>query len=245
MRLSDFGALTFDCYGTLIDWETGMRARLEPWARRHGIERTGDEMLEMFNRIEHDWESAHPTMSYPALLANTHRDFARALGAPADDSEAEAFGASIGDWLPFPDSVDALARLKRHYKLVILSNVNKAGIAKSAAHLGNPFDLILTAEEIGSYKPARRNFEVLIERVAALGVPKERILHTAQSLFHDHVPANEIGLKSAWIDRRAGKKGVGATVAVSRMPHLDFRFETLGAMADAREAEALQDARGR
>ncbi len=242
MRLSDFEALTFDCYGTLIDWETGMGKRLEPWAKRHGIALSNDAMLETFNRIEHRWETAHPRMPYPTLLANVHREFARELGAPADDSEAEAFGAAIGEWQPFPDSVAALAQLKRHYKLVILSNVDIASVTKSAAHLGNPFDLILTAEEIGSYKPARRNFEVLIERLAALGVAKEKILHTAQSLFHDHEPANAMGLKSAWIDRRAGRTGTGATVAVARMPHVDFRFETLGAMAAARQAEAGREA---
>ena len=238
MRLSDFEALIFDCYGTLIDWETGMGKRLEPWAKRHGITLSKDAMLEKFNGIEHRWETTHPRMPYPTFLTNVHREFARELGAPADDSEAEGFGAAIGEWLPFPDSVAALAQLKRHYKLVILSNVDKASVAKSAAHLGNLFDLILTAEEIGSYKPARRNFEVLIERLAALGVAKEKILHTAQSLFHDHEPANRMGLKSAWIDRRAGKTGTGATVAVTRMPHIDFRFVTLGAMAAAREAEA-------
>jgi 2-haloacid dehalogenase len=236
MKLADFRALTFDCYGTLIDWEAGIRSHLEPWAAKHGIAKNGDELLSLYARVEKGVETANPRMLYPEILANTLMAMAKELGKGADETAAKAFGASVGDWPAFPDSADALAYLKRHYKLVILSNVDDASVKRSAARLGNHFDDIVTAQQVGSYKPNLRNFEVLIERVGKLGVPKSGILHTAQSLGVDHVPVNAIGLSSAWIDRGRTTAGVGATVTVEKMPHYDFRFPTLQAMADAHKA---------
>ena len=151
-----------------------------------------------------------------------------------------AFGASIAHWPAFPDTADALRRLGQRYKLVILSNVNRAGFAASNAKLGVTFDAIYTAEDIGSYKPARRNFEHMLERLEAdHGVVPGQILHTAQSLFHDHVPAGDFGLARAWIDRQGLSKGGawGATAEVAERPEVDFLFPTMAAMADAVEAE--------
>lgn len=238
MKLSDFDALTFDVYGTLINWEPGILAVLRPWATRHGVEASDGALLEAFAHHQADAEEASPGMLYYDVLADAHRGIARGLGVAPDDGEADAFAASIADWPAFPDSVEALAYLKRHYKLVALSNVHEEGIAASAKRLGDPFDLILTAEAIGSYKPTPRNFEVLIERLAGIGVAKEKILHTAQSLHHDHAPANRFGLANAWIDRRAGTAYAGATLAVESMPRVDFRFESMAEMVAAHRAEA-------
>ncbi len=237
MKLSDFDALTFDVYGTLINWEPGILDALRPWAERNGAAGSDGALLESFARHQAKTEEAHPGMLYSDVLADVHRGIARGLGVAPDDGEADAFAASIADWPAFPDSVEALAYLKRHYKLVALSNVHEEGIAASAARLGDPFDLILTAEAIGSYKPTPRNFEVLIERLAGMGIAKEKILHTAQSLHHDHAPANRFGLANAWIDRRVGTAHAGATLPVDPMPRVSFRFATMAELVEAHRAE--------
>jgi 2-haloalkanoic acid dehalogenase type II len=143
----------------------------------------------------------------------------------------------VGEWPAFPDSAEALAYLKGHFKLIILSNVDRASFAGSNRRLAVEFDEIFTAEDIGSYKPNLRNFEYLLEHLAANGVGKDDLLHVAQSLFHDHVPANRMGIASAWIDRRHDKPGAGATVLPDPMPHFDFRFTSLGELAAAHRAE--------
>ena len=143
--------------------------------------------------------------------------------------------------IPFPDTADALRALKRHFKLVILSNVNRDGFAASNRKLGVDFDAIYTAEDVGSYKPTPRNFEYMLERLSAdLGLAAGDVLHTAQSLFHDHVPAREFGLANAWIDRQGLDEGGnwGATAPVAERPEVDFLFPTMAAMAEAARAEA-------
>ncbi len=170
------------------------------------------------------------------LLGVVHDKLGQAWGTAPDAAEAARFGASVPDWPAFPDTPAALAELKRHYRLVILSNVDRAGFAGSAPRLGVAFDDVFTAEDIGSYKPDPRNFAFLIERLAARGFAKTDILHVAQSLFHDHGPANDAGLASAWIDRRGGAAG-GATAVPERMPHYDWRFASLAELAEARRRE--------
>ena len=239
MKLSSFTALSFDCYGTLIDWETGLRAALGPLRWRCGL---GDEqMLEAFGRREHEVEKLHPGLRYSDLLQEVHRSLAREFGVDDDPLEAAAFGHSVGDWPAFPDSADALRYLKQHFRLIILSNVDRASFARSNARLGVEFDHVFTAEEIGSYKPALRNFEYMLDRIEADGIAKGELLHVAQSLFHDHGPANELGIASAWIDRRAGREGGGATPMPDPAPRFDFRFTSLGELADAHRAELLDD----
>ena len=130
-----------------------------------------------------------------------------------------------------------MSYLKQHFQLIILSNVDRASFAASNRRLGVTFDQILTAEEIGSYKPDLRNFDYLLSRAGEAGIAKHELLHVAQSLFHDHVPANRLGIASAWIDRRHGKPGGGATVTPDPMPHFDFRFTSLGDLAAAHRAE--------
>ncbi len=240
MRLSDFRVLTFDCYGTLIDWESGILAALRPLqAAVQGTGRTlaREAVLEAFARHEAAQEAATPAMIYADLLAVVHRRLADEWNVTVDDAAHARFGASVPDWPAFPDSPAALAYLKQHYQLVILSNVDRESFQASNRRLGVTFDAIHTAQDIGSYKPDPRNFDYLLDQLARRGIGKADILHTAQSLFHDHVPAKRFGLASAWIDRRQDQQGWGATKPPSEGAAYDFRFPTLAAMAQAHRAE--------
>ncbi|MFL6760886.1 haloacid dehalogenase type II [Sphingomonas sp.] len=235
MRLSDFKALSFDCYGTLIDWESGILEALQPLSQRSGA--TAVEILKAYGPIEHDIEVQQPGLAYSRLLERVHERLCGQLGVEPDEVEAAKFGGSVGDWPAFPDSAEALAYLKQHFRLIILSNVDRVSFAGSNRRLDVEFDRILTAQDIGSYKPDLRNFEYLLAGVQDDGIAKSDLLHVAQSLFHDHVPANRMGIASAWIDRRAGSAGSGATMLPDPMPHYDFRFTSLGELADAHRAE--------
>ena len=232
-RLQDFAALSFDCYGTLIDWESGLWTALQPLLARSAAPPAREAALERFAETEARVQAEVPARRYADVLAEVHRRLADAWGVAPDAAAASRFGASVGDWPAFPDTGDALRRLKRRYRLVILSNVDRASFARTLPRLGVEFDDVFTAEEIGSYKPDPRNFAFLIARMAERGVAREAILHVAQSLYHDHVPANAAGLASAWIDRRARAGGSGATAPPPPGVRWDFRFETLAALADA------------
>ena len=232
-RLSQFEALSFDCYGTLIDWETGLLEALQPLLDRASPRPTAQAALEAYAQAEGDAEAAHPAERYPEILSRAWSALAARWGVADDPDERRRFGQSVGDWPAFPDSPDALRRLKARYKLVILSNVDRASFAKSNRRLEVEFDRIITAQDLGSYKPDPRNFEALVEAVEALGVPRGKLLHVAQSLYHDHVPAKAMGLATAWIDRRAGQEGGGATLRPGTEIHPDFVYATLGALADA------------
>ena len=235
MRLSDFKALSFDCYGTLIDWETGLVEALRPLRERSGA--SPEQLLEAYGPIEHAVEEEFPGLAYSELLEKVHARLCARLGVKENPEEAAVLSASVGDWPAFPDSPGALAYLKEHFQLIILSNVDRASFAGSNRRLGVEFDAVFTAQDIGSYKPDLRNFDYLLEQAAERGIGKGELLHVAQSLFHDHVPANRLGVASAWIDRRAGKDGGGATVIPNPMPRFDFRYTSLGELADAHRSE--------
>jgi 2-haloalkanoic acid dehalogenase type II len=236
MRLSDFDALTFDCYGTLIDWESGILGALKPWAARHGVRADDEALLAAFGRAESRREAQHPTTLYPEILALVLRDLGAELGAPVSDEEAAAFGASVKDWPAFADSAAALAYLKQHYKLIIVSNVDRDSFRHSNKKLGVAFDAVVTAQDSGAYKPALNHFHLAFERLAALGIGKAKLLHVAQSLFHDHVPAKQLGLATAWINRRAGRGGEGATpVAAPVKP--DWEVPSMAAFAELHRRE--------
>jgi 2-haloalkanoic acid dehalogenase type II len=235
MRLSDFKALSFDCYGTLIDWESGIAQALAPLLARSGV--GIEELLDAYGPIEHEVEEEFPDLRYSSLLEKVHARLSQKLGVAENAEEAAAFGASVGDWPAFGDAPDALRYLKQHFRLIILSNVDRQSFSGSNRRLGVEFDAILTAEEIGSYKPDVRNFEFLLARVADFCMAKSELLHVAQSLFHDHAPANRMGIASAWIDRRHDKAGSGATRMPDQAPHYDFRFTSLEELAAAHRAE--------
>jgi 2-haloacid dehalogenase len=241
LQLTDFRVLTFDCYGTLIDWESGLYAALQPLLTRAGVSLSRESVLATFAQHESRQEAATPSMRYADLLCQVHGGLARAWNVEQVTEESRAFGASVGNWPAFSDTVAALQYLRQHYRLVILSNVDRASFAATLPRLGVTFDAVFTAEDIGSYKPDPRNFAYLIDRLAAMGLARQKILHTAQSLFHDHAPANAAGLASAWIDRRQdaegpGAQGWGATSAPPPGVHYDFRFASLQEMAQAHQA---------
>jgi 2-haloacid dehalogenase len=236
MRLTDFKVLTFDCYGTLIDWETGMISALEPLTTRvSGL--TRDAILEAHAKQEVAQERITPTMRYRDLLAVVYKRLAEAWRVPVRWDECVAYGKSVATWPAFADSPAALRYLKRHYKLVILSNVDNATFVASNEKLEVEFDAICTAEDIGSYKPDPRNFQYMLDHLAGLGLAKRDVLHTAESLFHDHAPAQAIGLATSWIHRRHDKMGHGATMAPGSPPRTDFRFTSMAEMVKAHEAE--------
>jgi 2-haloalkanoic acid dehalogenase type II len=240
-RLSEFKTLTFDCYGTLIDWESGIWDALQPLLMAGGRDDiTRVPALADFARFESAQQAETPGMLYPELLSVVHGRMARHYGIATTAGMDTAFGASLAHWPAFADTADALRRLKKRYKLVILSNVNRAGFAASNRKLGVEFDAIYTAEDVGCYKPNPRNFDFMLERLAAdQGIGKADILHTAQSLFHDHVPATRAGLAKAWIDRQGLAAGGdwGATAEVPERPEVDFLFPSMVALADAVEAD--------
>lgn len=232
-----FAALSFDCYGTLIDWESGIVAALRPWLERHGREIDDEELLRAFAATETVEEQADPA-PYPVILGRVMRRLGERYGLSVTVDEAAAFGASVGEWPAFPDSPEALARLARRFRLIILSNVDRASFARSKERLGAAFDAIVTAEDVGSYKPDRRNFEALFDSARGLGVERDALLHVAESLYHDHTPARELGLASVWIHRRAGRAGGGATPDADPSIRPAWRFTSLAAFADAVEADA-------
>ena len=235
MQLTDFRVLTFDCYGTLIDWESGIIKALQPLFARADPALSRDEVLEAFGRHETAQQSETPSMIYSELLAVVHSRLAHEWGIQTNASESTAFGLSVPDWPSFPDSPAALQYLKKHYKLAILSNVDRESFQASNERLQIGFDYIFTAQDIGSYKPSPRNFEYLIEKLGYEGFPKNAILHTAESLYHDHLPANKAGLASAWIYRRHAQQGFGATHPPGAMPRYDFQFKSMEELAKAHQ----------
>ncbi|MCU1359664.1 MAG: 2-haloalkanoic acid dehalogenase [Ilumatobacteraceae bacterium] len=222
--------MSFDCYGTLIDWETGILQSLQPWCAWRGIHLSPVELLELFGRHENVVEHEHPTMLYPEVLAESLRRMAGSLGEGANDIDCAEFGASVASWPAFADTAVALRRLKQRYRLIIVSNIDRSSFARSNRRLGVEFDLVITAEDVGSYKPSLGHFDALFEQLPGLGVQRGELLHVAQSLFHDHGPAKQLGLPSVWIDRRAGRSGAGATPPTT--VDVDLRYTSLAAFAD-------------
>jgi 2-haloacid dehalogenase len=237
MKLSDFKALTFDCYGTLIDWETGMFEALKPLTAKVKRSLMRDDILEAHARHESAQQSVTPAMKYSELLAVVCKRLAEEWGVAASFEECQTYGGSIKNWPAFPDSVEALSYLKKNFKLVILSNVDNASFAHSNKRLQVDFDAVYTAQDIGSYKPSDRNFDYMVTNLQNLGIAKSQILHTAESLFHDHCPASRHGLASCWIYRRHDQKGFGATMNPGVTPQYSFRFNSMAELVAAHRRE--------
>lgn len=239
-KLTDFKLLSFDVYGTLIDWERGALTALESSLQKSG--KTFDDpgldqkhILQVLHEIEPVVERENPKLKYSEVLTICHPQLCKKLGlAEPTKEESQKFGASVGSWPGFPDTVDALKRLSKVYKLVVLSNVDNESFKAGNAHglQGFKFDAVYTAEDIGSYKPDLKNFEYMLKHVKEeFGVEKHEVLQTAQSQFHDHHPAKDIGIKSSWIYRP------GAVMGNRKDPVYNWKFDTLGDMADAVEKE--------
>ncbi len=239
MKLTDFSILTFDCYGTLIDWEGGIYSALAPLLSKVTA-MSRDEALQHFAEEESSQEAQTPDMPYNLILVHVYQRLAKRLGANITRVEANIFGASVPDWPEFADSVGALQYLKKYYKLVILSNVDRLSFRGSNVRLQTAFDGIYTAQDIGSYKPDLRNFDYMLAHAKEdFGAEKNQILHVAQSLFHDHAPANQKGLASVWIDRRHDQDGWGATMpppnASQGGPQYNWRFTSMADFAKAHQ----------
>ena len=221
-----FDVLTFDCYGTLIDWEAGLLAALRD-ALPGTDEVRDDALLEAYAGHEAEAERP-PYRSYREVLATGLRGVAADLGLEVADDAVARFSESVRDWPAFPDSAEALARLRGRYRLGVITNCDTDLFAASNEKLGVTFDWVVTAALARSYKPALTGFELAFETI---DVPRERILHVAQSLFHDHVPAKQLGLTSVWIDRRHDRPGAGATPQAEAAP--DASYPSMLASADA------------
>ena len=237
MPVNDFKVLSFDCYGTLIDWETGLLRALVPLRSRLDVEITDDQLLQLYAHHESAQQSLTPKMLYRELMANTYQRIAEQYDIQADWKECSDFGESIKSWSPFADTSESLQYLKRYYKLVILSNVDNESFAATNKVLGVTFDYVFTAQDIGTYKPNDNNFRFMVDTLAEHGIAKREILHTAQSLYHDVAPAIRIGLSTCWIDRQHETDGGGATPVITATPNYDFRFTTLVEMVEAHQQE--------
>ena len=226
MDFSRFESVSFDCYGTLIDWETGILSALRPIVATHRISLSAGDLLRHYSEIEPQIQS-EGYLRYRDVLRQVVERLGARLGFSPTDMEKDSLPASLKDWLPFPDTVAALRRLKTRYKLVIISNIDDYLFASSASRLEVPFDEVITAEQVGAYKPSLRNFQVAMERADLV---RERWLHVAESLFHDIAPARQLGIATVWVNRRASKGGVAASGTASVQP--DLTVPDLRTLAD-------------
>ncbi len=204
---NNYKALTFDCYGTLIDWENGILGALKPLLLAHNSNLDNEQILELFAKFEAELEKGE-YLKYREVLRRVVQKFGERFGFEPTADELNSLADSIQHWLPFPDTVEALQILKQKFKLVIISNVDDDLFAFSAKHLKVEFDQIITAEQAKSYKPSLNNFRLAIERI---DLPLEQILHVAASVYHDIVTAKSLGLSTVWVNRRADQKAVIAT----------------------------------
>ncbi len=212
-----FTHVTFDCYGTLIDWERGILAALTPVLKRHGVDVEPEHILRLYARFEVGQE-AGPYQPYYNVLRKVTAEIASELGFVPTEADLNALPESLGSWPPFPDTIEASEKLKRRYCLVVISNVDDALFAQMAKRLGVSFSDVITAEQVGSYKPCHRNFELALQR---MGVPAGQVLHVAQSLYHDHVPAKALGFTTAWVNRASRLTGTGLAPPAEAVPDLE------------------------
>ena len=217
LDLSRFEWLSFDCYGTLIDWETGLLGHLRPLLEKKEHPLSDAQILHLYSEFE-PLAQAGPYRNYRDVLAQVVRDFAAELNFPVSDAEANGLAESIRSWQPFADSVPALRRLQTRYKLAVLSNIDDDLFAYTAPKLEVHFDAVVTAQQVHSYKPSYNNFEALLRRFQ---IPRERLLHVAESLYHDVVPGHALEIATVWVNRRQGK--VAATKLVEARPDLEVK----------------------
>lgn len=224
MRFDDVESLSFDCYGTLIDWEAGIVEALGRLLATHGVELGDEAVLALYAEVEPAQQTGE-YRPYREILGSVVDAIAERLGFTPDPSERASLADSIAEWRPFPDTVEALRALGRRFELVIISNIDDDLFAHSAEHLGVPFDHVVTAQQSRAYKPSHASFHLAFER---MGRGPYGVLHIAQSLYHDIAPANELGLRSVWVNRRAGRQGSGATAPSTA--HADLEVHDLATL---------------
>jgi len=217
MDFSRFTTISFDCYGTLIDWESGMLPVLRDMLGRHGRNLTDSDILELYAEFEAEAESG-PYRKYRDVLQAVVRSFAGRLGFVPSSSDIRSLAASVPQWPPFPDTVAALRKLKSRYKLAVISNIDDGLFAETSRLLAVEFDAVITAEQSGSYKPSLRNFQLALRRLA---VAPEHLLHAAQSVYHDVVPAQSLGISTVWVNRKSARPGIGAVRSVEGRADLE------------------------
>lgn len=217
LNFAQFTHLTFDCYGTLIDWETGILHALSRILRYHDTTADATTLLQLYTKHEAAQE-AGPYKSYREVLRGVLAAIGQELDVEFTDDELDALPDSVGEWPPFDDSIEALTKLKRRYKLVILSNIDDDLFAQSNELLEVSFDEIITAQQVRSYKPGHAHFHTALERLA---VPQSQILHVAQSLYHDQKPAKSLGFSTVWVNRPSILPGTGLSLPVDVRPDVE------------------------
>jgi 2-haloacid dehalogenase len=217
MDFSRFTTISFDCYGTLIDWEAGILPALRAVLRNHGCEVSDSVILELYGELEATAESG-TYQSYRKVLEAVVRGFAARLDFVASADEVRSLGESVGEWPAFPDTVAALRVLEGRYRLVVISNIDDDLFKATRRRLGVEFAEVITAEQAGSYKPSLNNFRMALGR---LEIGPERLLHAAQSVYHDVVPARSLGISTVWVNRRSARPGIGAVRAVEGRADLE------------------------
>lgn len=238
MKLADFRILTFDTYGTLIDWESGIHTALAPLLARRSPTPSRDEALEAFGREELRLQTENPGMLYRDVLSAVYGAIAQAWSLDAPDDEARAFGRSVKHWPAFDDAAESLAYLSQHYLMATLTNCDRVSYMGSNAKLEIEWDGLYTAQDVGAYKPSPRNFDYLLKRVRRdFGVLPHQILHVAQSLTHDMAPATRAGLTKVWINRRHGQEGLGATAPPQGPYTIEREYTSMDDFAAAHRAE--------
>jgi len=231
LDLRPFDVVTFDCYGTLIDWETGLLEALRPLRALAQLRASDDEVLEAYALLESALESGVYT-KYRDVLRGVMRGLVQRFDAPPEKINLDTLAHSLGEWPPFPDTVESLKRLKQCCRLAIISNTDDDLFARTARVLEVPFDFVITAEQVGAYKPSHRNFQKALD---VMNIPKAKVLHAAQSRFHDIAPARELGIACVWVNRRHDKSGDGATASSAATPDLEVcDLKTLADMMEAR-----------
>lgn len=217
INFQQFEVLSFDCYGTLIDWESGILAALKTIFLNYNVSLSDEQILEIYAQSESN-QQAGEYLKYREILKKVVQFFCERINLTPTQSELDYLAESIKYWEPFLDTVEALQALKKQYKLTIIFNIDNDLFAYTAKKLEVEFDWIITAEQVKSYKPSLQNFEFAIQR---MGISHDKLLHVAQSIYHDIVPAKSMGLTAVWVNRRKGKEGFGATVAASGTPDLE------------------------
>jgi 2-haloacid dehalogenase len=218
MDFSRYTTISFDCYGTLIHWEAGILPTIERVLAQHGHALPAAEILRLYGEFEMKAESG-PYQSYRKVLESVVAQFAERMGFQPSPAELRSLGDSVPSWPPFADTVAALRELKKSYRLAVISNIDDDLFAETRKLLGVEFDSVTTAEQARSYKPSLNNFQMALGK---MGVKPDRLLHAGQSIYHDVIPAQSLGIATVWVNRASARPGVGAVVAAAGKPDLEL-----------------------
>ncbi|OYR26001.1 HAD-IA family hydrolase [Brucella lupini] len=231
LRLSDFDAVTFDVYGTLIDWEPSIVAFLSEWAGEVGVKASGEDLIMSFDRARAEIQKERPAHLYPEVLRRCFDRISGEFGVAVDAARREAFSKTPHQWPAYSDTSAGLKALQARARIGALSNIDNASLASSCKNMDIEFDIVVTAERVGAYKPSWEHFNAAIAELEGMGIPRERILHVGQSLRADITPANKLGLKSAWINRPQRLLGLSGEGAAEARP--DLTVESLAELLKA------------